>query len=151
SGRGFAITRVGDGYGMDPYFDANWAAIKAQGMVRGAYQFFRPGEDPDMQANILINKVGKLGNGDLPATVDVEATDGQSADVIAARVQRWADRVTAGTGKAPMVYTGKYFWNDNVKTTALAGNPLWLAAWVSGCPDTPSAWSKWIFWQYNSK
>src|SRR6476619_4455511 len=41
SGRAFAITRVGDGLGGDNTFDANWAGIKANGMVRGAYQYFR--------------------------------------------------------------------------------------------------------------
>src|SRR5262249_55649424 len=114
SGRAFAITRVGDGYFEDPKFAANWGAIKAQGMVRGAYQYFRPGKDPDQQANILIGKLGRLGQGDLPATIDVEATDGQPVGVVADRVKRWVALVAAGTGKNPMVYTGKYFWNDNV-------------------------------------
>lgn len=151
SGRAFAITRVGDGYFEDPVFETNWAAIKRVGMVRGVYQFFRPGKDPEAQADILIRKVGKLGPGDLPAVIDVEATDGQPPDVVADRVRRWVARVAAGTGRPPMVYTGKYFWNDNVKTGDLAGNPLWIAAWGPPCPDTPQAWSGWRMWQYSSK
>src|SRR5579871_5288706 len=52
SGRQFAIARVSDGTGfMDPKFAANWSGIKAAGMVRGVYQFFRPEDDAVAQAN----------------------------------------------------------------------------------------------------
>src|SRR5262245_49795459 len=37
SGRDFAITRIGDGLGHDPYFAFNWQRIKEVGMIRGAY------------------------------------------------------------------------------------------------------------------
>ena len=56
SGRAFAITRVGDGLGGDNTFDANWAGIKAAGMVRGAYQYFRASDDPNEQADILLGE-----------------------------------------------------------------------------------------------
>ncbi len=147
SGRAFAIARVGDGLYVDPTFAANWSGIKSAGMVRSAYQFFRPGTDPNAQADLFLSKIGALGPGDLPPMLDVEATDGQPANVIASHVQTWINRVTSATGRAPMVYTGKYFWQDNVGLT-IPGNPLVLAAWVAGCPDTPSQWDHWTFWQY---
>src|SRR4051812_32614939 len=53
SGREFAITRINDGNFMDPKFDENWAGIKAAGMIRGAYQFFRPGMDASAQADVV--------------------------------------------------------------------------------------------------
>src|SRR5690242_10206407 len=52
SGLTFAFARVSDGtQKLDDQFAANWPAMLAQGLVRGAYQFFRPNEDPIAQAD----------------------------------------------------------------------------------------------------
>jgi lysozyme len=133
SGRAFAVASVGDGTYEDPDFAANWSGMKAAGLIRGAYQFFEPADDPTTQANILIGKVGLLGDGDLPATLDVEVTGGQSAATISARIHTWVNAVKAGTGKTPIIYTGKYFWNGNVGSADFSSLPLWIAAYgVSG-------------------
>ncbi len=151
SGRAWAYARISDGSYMDKTFDANWPAMKAAGVLRGAYQFFEPGQDPTTQANTVVAKIGKLGAGDLPAMIDVEATGGQSAATIAAHIATWISVVEKGTGKKPIIYTGKYFWQDNVAdTNQFVGYDLWLAAYVSGCPNTPDAWSDWKIWQYTS-
>lgn len=150
AGVDFAIARISDNLYQDTKFAQNWPGIKAAGMVRGAYQFFRPAGDPDAQADLVIQKVGLLGPGDLPVTCDVEAADGVSAATYAANLTVWIDKVTAGTGKPPMIYTGKYFWNDHVQTSAFNHLPLWIAAWGPPCPDTPDPWSDWAFWQYSS-
>ena len=145
----FAIARVSDGTYLDSKFDQNWSGMKAAGIIRGAYQFFEPGEDPGQLADILLNKMGPLGAGDLPPTLDVEATGGQSAATITAHIHTWMDKVQAATGRVPLIYTGKYFWNDNVQSGDFAGNPLWLAAYVSPCPNTPDPWGGWTMWQHN--
>ena len=152
SGRAFAVARISDGSYQDVNFAANWSGMKAAGLVRGAYEFFRPGQDALAQADNVVAKVGVLGDGDLPVTLDVEATDGQSAATIAAKIHTWMTRVTAGTGRTPIIYTGKYFWNDNVVSADFAGNPLWIAAYGPPCPDTPTAWGArpWKIWQYSS-
>ena len=150
SGRAFAIARVGDGYFEDPRFDENWAGIRAAGMTRGVYQYFRPGRDATMQADILIRHVGTLGPGDLPPVLDVEATDGQSAAVITAKIHEWMDRVEGALGRTPMIYAARYFWNTNVATTDFASNPLWVANWGVMCPNTPTAWDNWSVWQYSA-
>lgn len=150
-GYDFAITRVSDGTGFnDPKFDQNWAGIKAAGMIRGAYQFFRPAQDPVAQANLVVSRVGALGPGDLPVTCDVEVADGVGAAAYEANIKTWVDIVQAGTGKPPMIYTGKYFWNGNVNSTAQSNLPLWIAVWGATCPDLPNAWSDWAFWQYSA-
>jgi lysozyme len=147
----FAIARINHGSFMDPEFDTNWAAIKEQGMIRGAYQYFDPGGDWSAQADTAIAKLGVLGDGDLPAVIDVESTDGLPAATIAERVGLWIDKVEAATGKKPIVYTGPYFWNDQVGNSAVASeSPLWIAHYTSGCPLIPSAWSDWAFHQYTS-
>ncbi len=147
-GREFAITRIGDGTYEDPTFDRNWKGIKAAGMIRGAYQFFRPGKDPVAQADIVIRRVGKLAPGDLPCTIDVEATDGQSKEVIADKVKTWLERVEAGTGRKPIIYTGPYFWQDNVGSMAFVDNPLWIAHYGAAQPSLPAPWKAFAIWQY---
>lgn len=149
SGIAFAIARVDDGTYMDKKFDQNWPAMKSAGIIRGAYQFFEPGDDPSALADIILQKMGPLGEGDLPPMLDVEVTGGQSPAVINAHIHTWIDKVQAATGRKPLIYTGKYFWNDNVGSADFASYPLVLAAYVSGCPDTPSAWGSWTIWQHN--
>jgi lysozyme len=149
AGLGFAITRISDGTGfMDPKFDQNWQGIKDAGMVRGAYQFFRPAQDAAAQANLVVQKLGTLGVGDLPVTLDVEVADGVSPGTIAAKIQTWVDIVQQGTGKAPMIYTAIGFWNSGVASTAYGNLPLWVANWGVTCPNLPSGWNDFVFWQW---
>jgi lysozyme len=148
SGRAFAITRVGDGLGGDNTFNANWAGIKAAGMVRGAYQFFRAGSDPIQQADILLAKIGTPQNGDLAPTLDLEVTDGQSASTIVANVKKWLEHVKAKTGRTPMVYTSPGFW-PSVGNPDLSAYVLWVAHWGTTCPTIPPAWKGFTFHQYS--
>ncbi len=149
SGIAFGIARINDGTFNDPTFARNWRDMKTAGLIRGAYQFFRPNEDVTTQANVAIAAVGTLGDGDLPVTLDVEVTGSESASVIASRIKSWVDQVEAGTGKRPIIYTGKYFWQDSVASTAFAGYPLWIAAYGPTCPNIPVPWTNWKFFQYS--
>jgi lysozyme len=145
----FGFARISDGLNyIDAYFDSNWQKMKAAGVLRGAYQYFRPGQSASAQAQMMVDKVGKLGPGDLPCVVDVEATDGQSGATIASRLKTWLDIVEAGTGKRPIIYTGPYFWQDQVGSSAFTDYPLWIAHYGATCPSIPDYWSKWTFWQY---
>ena len=147
----FAIARVSDGTYLDTKFDQNWSGMKAAGIIRGAYQYFEPGESATAQADIMIQKMVGFGPGDLPPMLDVEDTGGQSPATITARIHTWVDKIKAATGRTPLIYTGKYFWDPNVQTTDFASFPLVIAAYVKpNCPNTPNAWSKWAMWQYSS-
>ena len=146
SGRAFAITRVGDGLGGDNTFDANWKGIKAVGMVRGAYQYFRAGDDPKQQADILLGKIGTPADGDLPPTLDLETLDGQSAATVVANVKTWLSYVKQKTGRTPMVYTSPGFW-PSIGSPDLSAYVLWVAHWGTTCPTMPTGWSTWQFHQ----
>ncbi|MDB4967634.1 MAG: Integrin-like repeat domain fused to lysozyme, glycosyl hydrolase [Myxococcales bacterium] len=148
SGRAFAITRVGDGLGGDNTFDTNWKGIKAAGMVRGAYQFFRPGKDPIAQADILLAKIGTPQDGDLPPTLDAEVTDGQSNATIAANMKAWLEHVKAKSGRTPMIYTSPGFWSS-IGSPNFGGYVLWVAHWQAQCPTIPGGWSTFATWQYS--
>ncbi|MDB4927569.1 MAG: hypothetical protein JWM10_53 [Myxococcaceae bacterium] len=149
SGREFAITRIGDGLGGDSTFAINWPAIRAAGMIRGAYQFYRPNRDANAQADIVCNAVGRLGPGDLPVMLDVEADNGVSPAGIRASINTWIDRVRACTGKTPMIYTAGWFWNPHVASADYGGYPLVVAAYGPRCPDLPLGWGDWTIYQYS--
>ncbi|MBI5490086.1 MAG: hypothetical protein HY905_22320 [Deltaproteobacteria bacterium] len=144
----FAFIRVSDGVGFeDPEFDRNWAEAARVGIARGVYQFFRPGQDPVAQADLLISRMGALGPGDMPPVADVEDADGESAATIAANLAIWMDRVEAAIGRPPIIYTGLYFWRDSVGGADFAEHPLWIANWGVSCPNIPDPWTDWLFWQ----
>ncbi|HUJ57675.1 MAG TPA: glycoside hydrolase family 25 protein [Kofleriaceae bacterium] len=148
----FAIVRVSDGTGFkDPKFASYYAGAKTAGLIRGAYQFFRPAENVTDQANLMIASVGTLEPGDLPPVLDVEVTGGLSASTIAANIRTWVNLVKAATGVDPIIYTGSYFWRDDVGgPTSFVNNPLWIAEYTSSsCPNLPSPWGTWAMWQYS--
>lgn len=150
SGRSFAIARISDGTGSpDTSFATNWAAMKSEGFVRGAYQFFRASEDPTAQADLVASSVGTLGAGDLSPIADVEVLDGESGATLVANLATWISVVTAKTGRAPIIYSDPGFWNALPSTSQFAGNTLWVADWGPTCPSTPTPWTSWSLWQYS--
>jgi lysozyme len=151
AGVAFAMARTSDGAGFkDPKFAQNWAGMRDAGVIRGTYQFFRPKQDPVAQADLMvqmINDAGGLAEGDLAPMLDLEVMDGVDAGTIMARVQVWLDRVEAQTGRAPMIYTGAYFWTELGEPAGYDRYPLVTANWQTSCPRVPSAWQRWTFWQ----
>jgi lysozyme len=148
SGIDFAFIRVSDGLNyQDAYFQTNWSEAKANGVVRGAYQFFRSDEDPVAQAQYLLEEMGPLKPGDLPPVCDVETADGQSPATIVDRVQTWLDVVEEALGVKPFIYTSPGVWGSIVHSGAFADYPLWVAHWGASCPSMPTGWSDWVVWQ----
>lgn len=146
----FAIIRVSDGLAhVDSQFARNWREAKRATVRRGAYQYFRPNLDPVAQAELLLSRMGPLEPGDLPPTIDVEATGGLSPSAVAARVRTWIEHVEGRLGVTPIIYTGPYFWQDSVGGPSFAArHPLWIAHYTTQCPLTPGPWSRWSFHQY---
>jgi lysozyme len=150
AGLTFAIVRVSDGTGnLDSTFATNWKGTQSNGLVRGVYQFFEPGEDPTKQANLVLSQVKSAGGfdaGDLPPVMDIETTGGQSDATIQSNMATWLDVITKAIGRKPIIYT-------NLNTSShfggkFGGYPLWVASWGASCPTMPSGWSAWQFWQY---
>jgi len=152
AGIDFAFVRVSDGATyLDPRFPAYWAGARAAGVVRGSYQFFRPAEDPIAQADLLLDRMGPLEPGDLPPVIDVEVSGGLSKPAVAAAVRAWVHRVTERLGRPPIVYAGLYSWPDLTGAANVTTSPLWVAQYTSQpCPNIPSPWTRWSFWQHSS-
>jgi lysozyme len=148
----FAFIRVSDGTGFhDPKFATYWSGALGAGVIRGPYQYFEPAQNVTAQADLLISAIGgSYTPGDLPPVLDVEATGGLGPSSVAAKVRQWVDYVKGKLGVDPIIYSGKYFWRDQVGgPTTFVTNPLWIAQYTSLCPDLPAPWTTWKFWQYS--
>jgi lysozyme len=134
---------------VDPEFAANWSGMKAAGLVRGAYHFFRPEQNAVAQANHFLQTV-QLEPGDLPPVIDIELNDGVTGGALIAGVGNWIDTVAQATGMTPMIYTAVYFWNEYMND-GFGKFPLWLAHYTSAPTPQPlpKGWTNWTFWQYS--
>ena len=129
-------------------FARNWAAMKAAGIQRGAYHFFRPASSVQGQIDLFLKTV-KLEAGDLPAVLDLETTGGLSGDQLCDRAAIWLEAVEKATLMRPIIYTYPGFW-DNLGTKRLADYPLWIAHYTTAEePWVPGGWKTWTFWQYS--
>jgi GH25 family lysozyme M1 (1,4-beta-N-acetylmuramidase) len=150
-GKAFAIMKATEGTGFtDSTFARNWANAKNAGVIRGAYHFFHPALDPIAQANHFVDVMGPLHAGDLPPMLDLEITNGLSAAHVAASARAFLQHVEARTGRRPLIYTGYFFWRDQVgDPSGFSQYPLVMAAYVSGCPLVPNSWGHFTMWQYS--
>lgn len=149
-GIAFAIIKATEGASfVDSHFAANWTNTRANGIVHGAYHFFRPKSDPVAQADFFVKVAGSPKSGDLPPVIDLEVTDGLTAAQVAAGARMFLQRVQQKTGRVPMIYTSVRVFNS------LLGGPtgfnpysLWVANWNVRCPNIPNPpWTRWTFWQ----
>jgi lysozyme len=152
AGHAFAFARVSDGTAhLDSRFAGHWRGLRQAGLVRGAYQFFRPAQDPKAQAALLLERLaaaGGLAPGDLPPVLDLEVTDGLSDAAVRAAAQAWLDAVEAATGRPPLLYTAAFM--APVLGGGFGRYPLWVANFDAPCPALPDAWVAWRFWQHTS-
>jgi lysozyme len=148
----FGFARISDGTANpDMDFAGNWRGMRQNGVVRGAYQYFRASVDPMAQANLVASSLqgaGGLQVGDLPVVMDIETADGQPEATIEAHMKIWLGAVAMQTGRTPIIYTsaGTY----PVTTSSFASYPLWVANYGATCPSMPTGWSQWLFWQTSS-
>ena len=149
----FAFIRVSDGLGtLDRKFDRNWSEAKRVGIYRGAYQFFRPNQDPIAQADLFLNRLGwQAETGDLPPVLDIEVSGGLSARRVASRMRRWLDRVESVMGVKPIIYASPGLWNSLVASDDFGEYVLWVAHYGTSCPRMPWGWSRWDFHQYSDR
>src|SRR5262245_2501680 len=148
----FAFIRASDGLQFpDPKFPEYWAGAKAAGVIRGAYQFFRPSQDPIAQADLLLDRMGPIEPDDLPPVIDVEVSGGLPTAEVAAKVRAWVEHVTEAIGRPPIIYAGLYSWHDLTGSADVTTSPLWVAQYTSApCPNIPVPWTRWMFWQYTA-
>jgi GH25 family lysozyme M1 (1,4-beta-N-acetylmuramidase) len=163
SGQTFALVKATQGTTYtNPYFVADWNGAAAAGLYRGAYHYAVPALPLSTaldQARYFVSKTGSMTGGvDLPAVLDLEENGGLGPGDLAQWTRIWLGEVQRLTGKAPILYTGYYFWRDQVgnPTDIGAAYRLWLPSYPNDPNSTtfrplvPAGWGTWTFWQYTN-
>ena len=152
SGVAFAFMKATENTNfVDPEFATNWKNAGANGVIRGAYHFFRPEVDATAQADYFVQNAGIPAAGDLSPTLDLEVTDNIAAATVASGALTFLARVQQKTGRTPIVYTSASFLSSIGSPAGFAAYTLWVANWQVSCPKLPSPpWSDWTFWQDSS-
>ena len=144
----FAFIKASEGATLrDPRFVRNWRGARAAGVLCGAYHYFQPNRDGQLQADLFAKTV-PLAPGDLPPVLDVEAANFHDVAVLRREVARWLRLIEAHYGVRPILYSNHSFYQRH-----LAGHfddyPLWLAHYEVERPTLPR--SKWIIWQHSDE
>ena len=141
SGVTFTYVRAGEGSGLiDADFRSNWFHATAAGVIPGAYLYFHPADDPNAQAQLLLQMLQVVGfsAGDLVPTIDVETTDGLQPAQVVSSLQATATAIAGGLGVYPSIYTSPAWWDANVQSSAFVSQPLWVANWGVSSPSLPA-------------
>lgn len=148
AGNSFAFAKATEGLdAFDSEFASNWQGIKAAGMLRGAYHFFRADDDGTEQARFFLSKVEFQAN-DM-AVVDVELLDGVSSQQLLGRLRAFLQEVRQSTGRQAVIYTDINFWNALDAGDEFSDHPLWIAEYGVEEPKLPNGWNGWTFWQHS--
>jgi lysozyme len=151
-GNKFCFVKATEGtHYVDYQFKRNWAEGPRNGLLVGAYHFFRPEEDPLTQAQHFMSVVGPSRIGDLPCVLDLEARGHVRLSQLMAGVKQWLEFVHEQTGKLPLIYTGPSFVKELGDLSSLSIYPLWIAHYHVVTPKVPKYWPRYTFWQYDIK
>jgi lysozyme len=168
SGRFFCWLKATEGGDFqDVSFADNRNAANAESVINGAYHFFHPKTDVQLQIDNFCNQVGFLRVGDLPPVLDLEVpkewkavpgfVEAHMADwkslTVDDRVNlvlTWCDAVEKRLGMRPVIYVGVDFMQEILQNDSrLAKFLLWLAWYNDLNPPTPGPWTKWTWHQYS--
>lgn len=159
----FVFVKATESWGYtDPKFYANWTGLI--GHNRGAYSYIWLSDDPLRQANHLIDIVTQAGvdwRYDR-LVLDLEKSGhGLSRAEVTRRVLVMMERIKEATGRYPILYSRKYWVQDNMLLTdqRLVNADWWLAYYRTALPYPlytpempspplmPNGVSKWLIHQ----
>lgn len=133
--------------GKDTEFSDNWVGAKEIGLLRGAYHYYRPNEDPIKQFENFSATV-ILESGDMLPVLDIEQHSVFGMDSLRKNLQIWLDLCEDHYGVRPIIYTGLSFY-QNFLHSQFSEYPLWVAAYTGGKSRLGNL--KWTFHQFTEK
>lgn len=145
----FAYIKVSEGAHMvDPKFFYNWVETKRLGILSGGYHFFKPGIDPEYQANLFLTNLGFYKNDDmLPPVVDIEVIyNEENHTKLLKDLTIWLKKVESNLNCKPIIYTNYHFWKKYL-ADILSDYKLWIADYNDNF-DWYSVKEKLVFWQF---
>ena len=157
AGKSFVFIKASEADGWtDDQFAVHWLAAKEEGLLRGAYHFWRRRVGPVAQAAYFYKTVLNTGDlGDLPPVVDLEDTAALKKNGIDGEILAFLLEVERLFGKKPIIYTGAWWWDEWVGSREFGHYDLWVANYKTvypwSKPYLPMGWAKWLFWQHSCK
>jgi lysozyme len=165
SGVVFAFAKATEGAAfVDPRFSQNWMQMRAAGLLRGAYHFFRPDVDPLAQARHFVDTTWPFVHDfDLPPVLDVENSPSFVREAFQkmtiqrriAAVKTWLEEVYRRTGRTAILYTNPDTWSATLgDTTSFGRHPIWIAHYGVSSPLVPAKnWlgAGWTIWQFTDR
>jgi lysozyme len=147
----FAFIKATEGFHrQDDLFAAHWQESGAAGVLRGAYHFYRPNQQPLLQALNFIRVVG-LEAGDLPPVLDVETLGDTRPGKLREGVQIWLDLVEKHFEVKPILYTNYDFYRKYLEGH-FDDYPLWIAHYqVPRLRMEPGPRKQLKFWQLTDR
>ncbi|HFA50577.1 MAG TPA: glycoside hydrolase family 25 protein [Bacteroidetes bacterium] len=146
----FAFIKATEGESYkDSFFCENWSEMKAVGIKRGAYHFFRPTVSAAKQAKNFI-ETAELENGDFAPVLDVEVMDGVAPETLVDNVKAWLQIVENHFKVRPIIYSNQKFFNQYL-AEHINGYPLWVARYTSWRKPRLRNGEDWQFWQYGNR
>jgi glycoside hydrolase family 25 len=142
----FAIFRATMGNeATDKNFAHFFDEAKKHQLIRGAYHYYRPDEDPVLQAQSYL-KNAPLQTGDLLPIIDVEQLPKtKTKEQFITDIQKWMDIVEKHYQRKPILYTYISFYEDYLYP-AFKQYPLWVANYNNVA--APTSVFKWQLWQF---
>lgn len=141
----------------DARFFGNWQMSRGA-VKRGAYHFMDGGHGSatgEVEADFFCDTVEAAGGwGELRPVIDVEWPHQGGHLFEIEQLDACIERVAQRCGKAPIVYTGRWYWDripDTDRFDWMKACPLWLASYTAKCPAPPKPWHSVTLWQYTNK
>lgn len=150
AGNSFAIVKATEGLGyVNPHFAEDSAAAAEAGLIVGSYHMGRAHESAALQAAEYAAALASQPQPSLPPVLDIEYNNGVSPAGMQAWIREFVTEIERLTGRKPIIYTYRYFWEQEVgNTTEFSDYPLWLAAYQSTPPTVmPGGWDNMVMWQ----
>lgn len=161
-GKRFAWTKATESTSYtNPYYAQQYNGSYDAGFIRGAYHFATPNTSGGYaQADYFVDHGGGWsGDGKtLPGALDMEYNPygstcyGLSQASMGAWVRAFHNQYHARTGRWPVIYTSRSWWNWCVGSAQTFGStvPLWVARYASAVGTMPIGWAYHTMWQYTS-
>ena len=141
----FVISKATEGTTLtDDNFIENFHQAKLNGIIRGAYHYYKANRDTKAQAEYYHHQA-PLEEGDLPPILDIEERGNKPLKTFQQDILRWLKIVEEYYGVTPIIYTGYKFKVDYLNTPEFDKYPLWIAHYYEKELRYKGAW---VMWQY---
>lgn len=134
----------------DDTYQRNFSECKRVGLKVGSYLFFRPNTSASVQFE-QFRSVVNTRQQDLIPLIDAESMNGVSIATFQSRLLELCQLLEKEYGKAPLIYTGRNFYNKNIHGNAkLTSYKFFIAAYSMEEPQLYGD-EDYLMWQYTAQ